>query len=65
MLTAPSYNPSDLLLFTHVLNRIAMESGGPDETSRAKVGLRTAMGAAAGISSVSGLVDYARTALPA
>jgi len=64
MLTAPSYNPSDLLLFTHV-NRIAMESAGLDETSQAKVGLRTAMGAAAGISSVSGLVDYARTALPA
>jgi len=63
MQTAPSYSPSDLLLFTHVLDRIAIESGGLDEASRAKVGLRIAMGAAAGISSVSGLIDYARTAL--
>ena len=65
MQTAPSYSPSQLLLFTHVLDQIALESGGLDEASRAKVGLRITMGAAAGISSIAGLVAYARTALPA
>ena len=62
MQTAPSYSPSDLVLFTHVLDQIAFASGGLDEPSRAKVGLHIAMGAAAGISSVAGLVAYARTA---
>lgn len=65
MPVAPTYSPSDLVLFTHVLDRIAIESGGLDEATRARVGLWITMGAAAGIRSVSDLVDYARTALPA
>ena len=57
---APSYSSSDLLLFTHVLDQIAQEAGGLDEATRARVGLRIAMGAASGISSVPDLIAYAR-----
>jgi hypothetical protein len=63
MPSAPSYTASDIVLFTHVMDRIALEAGGLDEAARAKVGLRITMGAAAGLSSVTELVAYAREAL--
>lgn len=63
MPSAPSYSPSDILLFTHVMDQIAVEAGGLDEAMRAKVGLRITMGAAAGLSGVAELVAYAREAL--
>jgi hypothetical protein len=63
MPSAPSYTASDIVLFTHVMDRIALEVGGLDEAMRAKVGLRITMGAAAGLSSVSELVAFAREGL--
>lgn len=63
MPSAPSYSTSDLVLFTHVMDQIALEAGGLDEAMRAKVGLRITMGAAAGLSSVAELVAHARQAL--
>jgi phosphoserine aminotransferase len=63
MPSAPSYSPSDILLFTHVMDQSALEAGGLDEAMRAKVGLRITMGAAAGLSGVSELVAFAREAL--
>lgn len=63
MPSTPSYTASDIVLFTHVMDQIALEVGGLDEAKRAKVGLRIAMGAAAGLSSVTDLVAYAREGL--
>ena len=63
MPSAPSYSPSDLFLFTHVMDLIALEAGGLDDDMRAKVGLRVAMGAAKGLRAVDELVAYARQAL--
>jgi hypothetical protein len=60
MPSAPSYSRSDLLLFTHVMDRIALEAGGLDEAMRARVGLRITMGAAAGLSGIDELVAYVR-----
>ena len=63
MPAAPSYTASDIVLFTHVMDQISLEMGGLDEAMRAKVGLRITMGAAAGLSSVTELVAFAREAL--
>jgi hypothetical protein len=63
MPSAPSYTASDIVLFTHVMDWIALEAGGLDEATRAKVGLRITMGAAAGLNSVTELVAFAREGL--
>jgi hypothetical protein len=63
MSIAPTYSPSDLLLFTHVLDQIAAEAGGLDEPTRARIGLRIAMGAASGILAVPDLVAFARAGI--
>lgn len=63
MPSAPSYTASDIVLFTHVMDRIAFEAGGLDEAMRAKVGLRITMGAAAGLTGVAELIAFAREVL--
>lgn len=60
MSMAPTYSSSDLMLFTHVLDQIALEAGGLDEMARSRIGLRIAMGAAAGLTSAADLIAYAR-----
>ena len=62
-MSAPSYSPSELLLFTHVMDQIAFEAGGLDDAMRARVGLRITMGAAAGLSGIKELVAFARQGL--
>ena len=60
MSIAASNSPSDLRLFTDVLDQIAAETGGLDDATRARTGVRIAMGAACRILAVPDLVAFTR-----